>query len=96
MEEKLNEIEKDFIAFVAEKRKRPLDEIEQIFIKTKQQFTFSEGKYRKLGSDIHKFYRIIYDAATEEDAIEAYRFHALLHLFRFISYSYPKTKMTLF
>lgn len=96
MEEKLNEVERDFIEFVAERRKRPSREIEQIFIKTKQQFTFSERKYRKLGSDIHKFYRIMYDAATEEDSIEAYRFHSLLHLFRFISYTYPKSKSVLF
>lgn len=92
MDTKLNEVEIDFIEFMAEKRNRPLAEIENIFRKTKERFKFCGLEYVKLTDQIPRLYRIMYDTATEEDTIGCYQAHEFLHLFAYISYTYPKPK----
>jgi 2-polyprenyl-3-methyl-5-hydroxy-6-metoxy-1,4-benzoquinol methylase len=91
MEEKLNQIEQDFIEFMAEKKNRPREVIEDIFITTKKRYKFSEPEYAMLVGQVQDLYRILYDPVDEESCIEAYSYHALLHLFNYLSYSYPKT-----
>ena len=91
-EDSLNLFERDFVEFMAGKRNRSADEMEKIFIETKRRYDFSQDRYNALTGDIARVQRIMYDTATQEDAIDCYRAHALLHLFRFISYTYPKAK----
>ena len=69
MDAKLNEIEVDFIEFMAGKRGRPIDEIESIFRKTKETFKFGSPEYAKLTGQIPNLYRILYDTTTEEDTL---------------------------
>lgn len=83
-----NQIEKDFIDFIVQKRKRPKSEIEGIFLKTREKFHFSSPKFKKFILDNYELFKILYDDADEKEIFDSYRFHALLHLFRFISYSY--------
>jgi SAM-dependent methyltransferase len=96
MDKTLNEVETDFVEFMAAKRNRPLHEIEDIFRRTKDRFRFTGLEYAKLTGDIPCLYRIMYDTKTEADLIECYRVHQLLHLFKYISYTYPKPKSSLF
>jgi len=88
----LIEIEQDFIDFISQKNKLSATESEKLFILTKEQFAFSGSEYRKLSGQIHDLFRIIYHDQDEKTLVEAYQFHALMHLFRFISYSYPAAK----
>ena len=91
MEEKLNEIEKDFIEFVSIKKKRPHETTKRIFLETRDYFKFTMPTYGKKVGGFRRLHRIIYHPTDEAGAIEAYQFYGLLHLFRYLSYSYPKT-----
>lgn len=90
-ENDLNEIERDFIEFISVKRNCPYKEIEDIYLTTKDRFKFSSSKYRKLTDTVHNIHKVMYDDKSEKELIDSYKFHALMHLFRFISYSYPKS-----
>ncbi len=92
MNTELNEVENDFIEFMAAKRNRPLPETKSVFCKTKERFKFSGPEYAKLTGQIPQLHRILYDTTTEEDTVRCYQAHELLHLFAYISYSYPKLK----
>lgn len=87
----LNEIEKDLVEFIANKRGRPYNDVEKTFLKIRQRFKFKGKKYEQLSSDIHSFFEIMYDTKDEYSANECNRFHALLHMLRYLSYTYPKT-----
>ena len=89
MDTHLNQVEKDFIEFLSQKRNRSYREVEDVFLITKERFNFSGSEYRKLADTIHNLFKIMYDDVDERDIIDAYKFHALMQLFRFISYSYP-------
>lgn len=87
----MNQVEKDFIEFISKKRNRSYKEIEDIFLATRNRFKFSTPKYRELTDTVHRLFRIMYDDIDEKELIDSYKFYALMHLFRFISYSYPKS-----
>ncbi len=92
MDAKLNEVETDFIEFMAARRNKPAAEVEEVFRRTKARFGFSGRDYAKLTGQIPNLYRIMYDTTTAEETVKCYRSHELLHLFAYISYSYPKPK----
>ena len=92
MKTSLNQCEKDFIEFISKKRNCSYEEMEDIYLSTKNRFNFSSFEYRKLTDDIHNLFKVMYDDKNEEELIDSYRFHALIHLFRFISYSYPQNQ----
>jgi len=91
----LNEVERDFIEFMAARRNRPVAEMEEIFVSTRARFGFSGPDYGRLTGLIPRLYRIMYDTSTEEETVKCYRAHELLHLFKYLSYSYPKPKSVL-
>jgi 2-polyprenyl-3-methyl-5-hydroxy-6-metoxy-1,4-benzoquinol methylase len=93
MKANLNQVEKDFIEFISKKRNRPYKEIENIYFTSKNRFEFSSSKYRELNESIHNLFKIIYGDKNEKELIDSYKFHALMHLFRFISYSYPQNQV---
>lgn len=87
----LNSVEKDFVEFLAERRGRAREEFENVFLETRRRFRFDSLRYRELMVDIHDLHRLVYDDSDERELIDSYQFHELIHLFRFISYSYPKS-----
>lgn len=86
----LNQTEKDFIEFISERRNCSYKEIENIYLVTKNRFKFSSSKYRRLCDDSHNLFKIMYGDKRETELIDSYRFHSLMHLFRFVSYSYAE------
>lgn len=84
---KLNQAEIDFIEFMAQKKNESIDYVKKVFLETKQIFNFGGNSYRKLCRENYKLYRILYDDKDENETLDAYRFHALMHIFRFLSYS---------
>lgn len=85
-----NQIEKDFIEFISIKYSRPYKEAENIFRETKNKFKFTSLAYKELTLDMYDLFKILYDDSDEKRAVDAYKFFDLIHLFRFISYSYPR------
>lgn len=87
----LNPVELDFIDFMAQRNRRPFSEIEADFRATKDRFKLSGRSYRDVCETVYALHRILFDLGDEKEVIDAYRFHALVHLYRFISYSYPES-----
>jgi SAM-dependent methyltransferase len=87
---RLEPIDEEFVAFMAHKRQRPLAEIRRIFSDTKRQFRFEGLMYRAFCVDVHNAFQVLYDDTDERTLVTAYQFHELLHLFRFLSYVYPR------
>jgi 2-polyprenyl-3-methyl-5-hydroxy-6-metoxy-1,4-benzoquinol methylase len=95
MDKELNRVEEDLIEFVSRYRNRTVQEIKEIYIRTRNKFYFSSERYRTLCLDIHELHRLFYDDVDESELIDTYRQHSVMHLFRHISYSfdyYPKWK----
>jgi len=90
MDNRLSDIEVDFVEFISQKTGRDLETTKKIFLETKNRFKFVTPKYTKFSGQIQSFFRILYEPVNEQRSIESYQFHGLLHLFRYISYSYPK------
>lgn len=82
----------DFIEFISKKRNRTYEEIQDIFAATKNEFKFSGPQYRNLSTSIHSLNKILHDDIDEKELVGSYQFHELLHLFRFISYTYSDDK----
>lgn len=91
----LNQVERDFIEFFAEYSHRSAEEVARIFIATRNHYRFECDGYNALTGEIAYLYRLLYDPATERGAVVCYQTYALLHLFRFLSYTYPKPRATL-
>ena len=80
------------VEFMSSRTGKSPERTEELFCKIKDRYRFATEQYAGLTGDIARLYRIIYDTSTEAEAIKCYQVHALLHLYRFISYSYPKPK----
>jgi 2-polyprenyl-3-methyl-5-hydroxy-6-metoxy-1,4-benzoquinol methylase len=92
MKNTLNQLEKDFIEFISKKKNCSYSESEGLFCGIKKRFNrFKGSEYEKFSGNIQGLFRIYYDVCDEYSAIEAYQYFALLHLFRYISYSYTKS-----
>lgn len=89
---KLNQVELDFIDFMSEKTSRQQESLKKIFIQLRDRYKFNTPGYAGLTGDVAHLYRMLYDTDTEENTIRCYQFHALLNLYRFISYTYAKPK----
>jgi 2-polyprenyl-3-methyl-5-hydroxy-6-metoxy-1,4-benzoquinol methylase len=87
----LNEVEGDFVEYIAAKRGIPLPQTLVSFINAKRQFRFSSFAYRELGEKIHQLFHFAYTDIDERHLVETYKYHELLHLLRFISYSYARS-----
>jgi hypothetical protein len=85
----LNQVERDFVEFMALDQQRPYSELEMILQQTRRDYTFGTLGYRELCVTMHNLWRMAYDDHHEQALIEAYQFHEL-HLFRFLLYSYAK------
>lgn len=93
----LNSIEEDFIEFVSQKRKRPPQVIKELYLQTKHNHhNFDTLGYGKLMGVVQELYRVMYDPSDENYGIESYQIHGLLHLFRYLSYSFPKASSSYF
>jgi len=88
----LTQVEREFIEFMSEKRKKPLPEIRDLYLATREEFRFGTAGYRELVDSIHRLCRLRYDDADQREVIDSYRFHELIHLFRFLSYAAPTPK----
>ena len=88
----LNQIEEDFIDFISQKRKRPYQTIKELYLQTKHNYNkFDTFGYGRVVGLVQELYRVMYDPVDENYGIESYQVHGLLHLFRYLSYSFPKT-----
>jgi SAM-dependent methyltransferase len=92
----LNAVEQDFVEFMSQKTKRPIPDVERVFCETRERFRFATAEYSRFAGEIAHLYRMLYDTDSEEGIIECYQAHALPHLFRYISYTYPKPKANYF
>lgn len=87
----LNEVEADLIEFLSGITDRPYSDVEASFADIRRRFRFAGFGYRDLCCAIHRLFGILYDDRDEAAAIRSYQFHALMHLFRFVSYSYGRS-----
>ncbi len=90
----LNQIEIDFIEFMSQTLNITTKDMKKKYIDTKYRFDFSSPEYREFADNVHNLFRLQFDDNDEQGSIKAYRFHALLQVFRLISYSFPKKTPT--
>ncbi|MFC1731688.1 class I SAM-dependent methyltransferase [candidate division KSB1 bacterium] len=83
---KLNEIELDFVDFIAQKKCVSKDVVKKLYLQTRELFDFGSIEYRNLCDTNHRLFSLLYGEDTEEELIKSYQFHELLHLYRFLSY----------
>jgi 2-polyprenyl-3-methyl-5-hydroxy-6-metoxy-1,4-benzoquinol methylase len=84
----LNQVEIDFIEFMTIQRKQPQKYIEDVYLRTKEQFDFASKAYGDLSDKINNLHKILYDELTEDELIDSYRFQEVFTIFRFIAYSF--------
>ena len=92
MKNALNQLEKEFVEFISTKNSCTYSASECLFLGIRKRFNQFKGReYEKMAGGIKNLFRIYYDIYDECSAIKAYQYYALLHLLRYISYSYPKS-----
>lgn len=94
MDIKITDVEQDFIDFTVEKTGRSAFDVLAEYTKVKAHFGFDSEKYRQFGLDNYLLGNLFYGEQDESTLIASYQHHALMHLYRFISYSFPKTPVT--
>jgi len=90
MKDELNKLEEEFVEFMSEKKRRPYDQMEKMFLRTREEFRFRGSAYEDFVGRIIRHFRMYHDITDEVSAVEAYQFYSFMHLLRYLSYSYPK------
>lgn len=87
----LNEIEQDLIEFIQSKRPEVgFEYLAQVYVRTRYAFKFNSESFEQRCREYHSLFRLFFDNTSEKQLIQAYQFHAPLHLFRMISYSFEE------
>ena len=86
----LNSVDEDYITYLAEKRDVSADVIRRAYINVRRIHKFSDGHFGALARSIHDLFSPVYGEETEASLQETHRFHAALHIYRHIGYSYWK------
>lgn len=84
----LTSVDEEYIAFLAGRRDVNEDVIRAAYIRAKVRFNFASREYRNLALTIYDLFSPVYGEETDESLIVAHQFHAALHTYRHISYSY--------
>ncbi|MBN1124759.1 MAG: methyltransferase domain-containing protein [Sedimentisphaerales bacterium] len=92
MSRALNEVEIDFVDFMAARTGRPRAEVEVIFINIRDRYGFETNRFLGMTGEVAELYKLLYDTKTEEDTIRCYQFHSLLNVYCHLAYTYPKPK----
>jgi len=87
---KLTEIEEEFILFISKKMNKSIERVRELYLSTKNKFGFESDSYKQFCKDNYELNKIIYGEDSDEELLASYKFHALMHTFRFLSYSFPK------
>ena len=88
----LNQIENDLIDFISQKRKRSFQAIKDLYLQTKHNYhNFDFFGHGNILGHVQELYRVMYDPSDKNYGIESYQVHGLLHLFCYLSSSFPKT-----
>jgi 2-polyprenyl-3-methyl-5-hydroxy-6-metoxy-1,4-benzoquinol methylase len=95
MNRDLNPIEIDFVEFIAAREGISVQEAESRFCKIRKRFGYFKSKrFIQSAGTTQQVCNFIYNSTTAEkteaEILEIYRLLAPLHIFVFISYSYPK------
>ncbi len=88
----LNELERDFIEFMARENNAPLARIEAAYLKTKAEFDFGSPEFARLMARIQYLHRLEYDNFDDASSMRSYRHWGLLSVLRQLSYSFPAAK----
>ena len=86
----LNSVDEDYIAYLAERRDVSAAVIRRAYIKVRHTHKFSDRNFGTLARVIHDLFAPVYGEETEASLQETHRFHAALHIYRHIGYSYYK------
>ena len=92
MNKKFNQLEIDFIEYLADRRNEPFDKAEKIYNQVRNHFEYFQGKrYQRAVSGINQVYWLYHNPQDQKNLIESYKSIAYSHLLRYLSYSYPKS-----
>jgi len=85
----LNNIEKDFIEFIAKKRGETKEKVDKYYRQLKKSFDFKSPKFRQLTEDVEVLYKIYFGFDKEDEILRTYTLSSYLSILRFLSYSSP-------
>lgn len=96
----LEKIEDEFITFISRKTNKPREKVLTDYIHTRKLFNFSTDTYKQTCNQAYELNKLIYGEDSDEELISAYKYHELMHTYRFLSYSFPaedskKSKLSL-
>jgi 2-polyprenyl-3-methyl-5-hydroxy-6-metoxy-1,4-benzoquinol methylase len=90
MSDELTLLEQQFIGFMANRKNKSIDNIRDVYIKTKHRFTFSNNEYRRHSTNFHDLHSLTHSDDTDEEIVESMKFFDLLHTFRFLAYEFTE------
>ena len=86
----LNSVDEDYITYLSEKRDVSAEVIRSAYLKVRHTHKFSDRNFGTLARVIHDLFAPVYGEETEASLHETHKFHAALHIYRHIGYSYYK------
>jgi len=86
----LNPVEQDFVEFISAKTGKSQKYIEEIYQNTKRDFNFNSPEFKEFTKKTYDVNKLLHDELSEIELLETYKYHGLISLYRFISYSYEE------
>lgn len=84
----LEKIEDEFITFIAAKIGKTREKVLTDYLHTKELFNFSSDAYKQTCNQAYELNKLIYGEDSDQELISAYKYHELMHVYRFLSYSF--------
>lgn len=90
----LNQLETDFVEFMALRQGESLDRVERRYRETKARFDLGSERFVKTMEDTQYLHRLVHDNHDDASSIRSYRAWDLMSVLRQISYSLPRPRPT--
>ncbi len=86
----LNQVEQDFVEFMSVKTGKSRQYIEEVYQTTKRDFKFNSPEFKEFTRKTYDLNKLLHDELSEVELLETYKYHGLISLYRFVSYSFEE------
>lgn len=91
----LNEVEQDFLIFIAERNDEQLPEVQKRYEASKRALQFDSKEFTAYEETSYQLLQVFFNDQDERSLFASYRHYAYPDMLRMLSYSFPKPRPTI-
>ncbi len=85
----MNQIENDFIEFLAQRNGEPVDSVRRRYLAAKEYMNFGSKEYSRHEDENYYTLQMFFNDQNDKNLFESYRYYAYPDILRMLSYSFP-------